>query len=304
MSEAAASEPVSAARAPNGRSLWRETGERFVRNRAAMACIAVVSLLVALAALGPFLWPHGAGAIDAERIAWAPTTQHLHVLGTDAEGRDMVARLLTGLGASLLVGFLATMLSSAAGVAYGAIAGFVGGALDAILMRVVDALASVPLFLLAILLVVAIPTQDAMQNVMLVVIAIAAVQWLDMARLVRNRISALRRSAFVEAARAGGASSVQIAFRHVAPNVLGPIVLRAVLSAPVVVFLESVLSFLGFGVKEPLASLGSLIAEGTLDMAAAPWMLLAPAATLSVTLLALNGVGDGLREALDPRARQ
>ncbi|MES1158313.1 MAG: ABC transporter permease subunit [Terricaulis silvestris] len=286
-----------------GRSLWDDARRRLARNRAAMASLIVLCVLVALAVLGPALWVHKVDAIYKDRVAVPPTWSHWHLLGTDTEGRDMVARMLFGLGVSLLVGLVSTLVSLTIGVMWGAVAGFFGGALDAVMMRIVDALYSVPFIFLVILLVAVIPTHDPVQNLLLIFLAIGAVEWLNMARVVRGQTLSLRRKEFVEAARAAGATPLQIILRHIAPNVLGPVVVLATLNIPLVILLESFLSFLGLGVKEPLTSLGQLIAYGAREMQIAPWMLIAPSLVMLVTLLALNFLGDGLRDALDPKER-
>jgi oligopeptide transport system permease protein len=286
-----------------GRSLWEDARRRLMRNPAAVASLYVVAILVLIAAFGPMLWVHKIDDIFRESVGIGPTWENWHILGTDTEGRDMVARLIFGLGISLLVGFVATAVAITIGVTYGAIAGFIGGAIDELMMRLVDVLYAVPFVFFVIVLMTVINTPDPWVKLMWIFAAIGAVEWLTMARIVRGQTISLRRKEFVEAARASGANPMQIVFRHIVPNVLGPVVVFATLNIPVIILAESFLSFIGLGVQEPLTSLGRLISDGARQMINAPWMLIAPAITMLVTLLALNFLGDGLRDALDPKDR-
>jgi oligopeptide transport system permease protein len=286
-----------------GRSLWEDAFRRLLRNPAAIISLYVVAILVLIAVAGPFLWVHQGEAIYADRVAIAPTFEHMHLLGTDTTGRDMVARLIAGLGISLLVGLCATLVALTIGVSYGAIAGFFGGWLDDLMMRFVDVLYAIPFIFFVIVLMTVVQFNDPRLNLVLIFCAIGAVEWLTMARIVRGQTIALRHKEFVEAARASGATPIQIVFRHIVPNVLGPVVIFATLNVPVIILAESFLSFIGLGVQEPLASLGSLISGGAQQMIVAPWLLIAPAVLMLITLLALNFLGDGLRDALDPKER-
>jgi oligopeptide transport system permease protein len=290
-------------RAIKGRSLWEDARRRLMRNPAAVASLYVVAILVLIAAFGPYLWVHKIDDIFRESVGVGPTWENWHILGTDTEGRDMVARLIFGLGISLLVGFVATAVAITIGVTYGAVAGFIGGAVDEAMMRFVDVLYAVPFVFFVIVLMTVINTPDPWVKLMWIFAAIGAVEWLTMARIVRGQTISLRKKEFVEAARASGAGSMQIVFRHIVPNVLGPVVVFATLNIPVIILAESFLSFIGLGVQEPLTSLGRLISDGARQMINAPWMLIAPAVTMLVTLLALNFLGDGLRDALDPKER-
>jgi oligopeptide transport system permease protein len=286
-----------------GRSLWEDAFRRLLRNPAAIISLYVVTILVLIALAGPFLWVHKGEAIYADRVAIAPTFEHMHLLGTDTTGRDMVARLIAGLGISLLVGLCATLVALTIGVSYGAIAGFFGGWLDDLMMRFVDVLYAIPFIFFVIVLMTVVQFNDPRLNLVLIFCAIGAVEWLTMARIVRGQTIALRHKEFVEAARASGATPIQIVFRHIVPNVLGPVVIFATLNVPVIILAESFLSFIGLGVQEPLASLGSLISGGAQQMIVAPWLLIAPAVVMLIALLALNFLGDGLRDALDPKER-
>jgi oligopeptide transport system permease protein len=286
-----------------GRSLWEDAWRRVMRNPAAVTSLYVVAILVLIAAFGPLLWVHQADEIFRESVALAPTTTNMHILGTDTEGRDMVARLIFGLRISLLVGVAATAVALTIGVAYGAIAGFFGGWLDDLMMRFVDVLYAIPFIFFVIVLMTVVQFDSPLMNLMLIFMAIGAVEWLTMARIVRGQTIALRHKEFVEAARASGARPLEIVFRHIVPNVLGPVVVFATLNVPVIILAESFLSFIGLGVQEPLTSLGRLISDGARQMIVAPWMLISPALLMLVTLLALNFLGDGLRDALDPKER-
>ena len=285
-----------------GRSLWEDARRRLMRNPAAVISLYVVAVLVLLAAFGPMLWVHPIDTIFRDRVGIAPTFENLHLLGTDTEGRDMVARTLFGLRISLLVGVAATAVALTIGVAWGAIAGFTGGLADDLMMRFVDVLYAIPFIFFVIVLMTVVQFDDPIANLMLIFMAIGAVEWLTMSRIVRGQTIALRRKEFVEAAQAAGARPLEIVFRHIVPNVLGPVVVFATLNIPVIILTESFLSFIGLGVQEPLTSLGSLLARGK-DQMQAPWMLISPAVTMLVALLALNFLGDGLRDALDPKER-
>ena len=284
-----------------GRSLWEDARRRLMRNPAAVVSLYVVAILVLIAAFGPMLWVHKIDDIFRDSVGIAPTMTNWHIFGTDTEGRDMVARLIFGLRISLLVGLAATVVALTIGVTYGAIAGFFGGFVDDVMMRFVDVLYAIPFVFFVIVLMTVVDTPDPVVKLMWIFAAIGAVEWLTMARIVRGQTISLRRKEFVEAARASGAKPLEIVFRHIVPNVLGPVVVFATLNIPVIILAESFLSFIGLGVQEPLTSLGRLISDGSRQMIQAPWMLVAPAVTMLVTLLALNFLGDGLRDALDPR---
>ena len=281
-----------------GRSLWDDALARLLRNRAAVTSMIILGILILLATLGQALWVHDYDTIYRDKVWIAPTWEDWHLLGTDAQGRDMVARILVGLGVSLMVGVVATIVSLLIGVTWGATAGFIGGKTDQAMMRFVDILYSLPFIFFVIMLMVVFG-----RNIILIFVAIGAVEWLTMARIVRGQTLALKNMEFVEAAEAAGVSRFKIIQRHIIPNVLGPVVVYVTLMIPVVILAESFLSFLGLGVQEPLTSLGRLISAGAQDMEPAPWTLIGPAVTMMVTLFCLNFIGDGLRDAIDPKDR-
>jgi oligopeptide transport system permease protein len=286
-----------------GRSLWENARRRLMRNPAAVVSLYVVAILIVLALFGPLLWTHRYDTIYPDRVAVAPTFRHLHLLGTDMLGRDVVARILLGLRISLLVAAAATAMALTIGVLYAAIAGLAGGFIDKAMVRFIDVLSSVPLIFFVIASMVVAETDSPLANLMCIIVAIGAVEWLAMARLVRGQIVTLRNKEFVQAARAAGAKPGQIALRHIAPNLLGPVLVSAARNVPAIILMESMLSFIGLGVQAPLTSLGRLIKEGADQSIAAPWLLISPAAAMLITLLALNSLGDGLRNALDPTER-
>ncbi|GLK50640.1 MAG: peptide ABC transporter permease [Oceanicaulis sp.] len=281
-----------------GRSLWDDALARLMRNRAAVTSMVILGILILLATVGQALWVHDYDTIYRDKVWIAPTWEDWHILGTDAQGRDMVARILVGLGVSLMVGVVATIVSLLIGVTWGATAGFIGGRVDQAMMRFVDILYSLPFIFFVIMLMVVFG-----RNIVLIFVAIGAVEWLTMARIVRGQTLALKNMEFVEAAEAAGVSRFKIIQRHIIPNVLGPVVVYVTLMIPVVILAESFLSFLGLGVQEPLTSLGRLISAGAQDMEPAPWTLIGPAVTMMVTLFCLNFIGDGLRDAIDPKDR-
>jgi len=289
-----------------GRSLWVDARRRLVRNRAAMAGIIILALIAALALLAPLLSPYAYSEVNYDIIACAPNwwpveaTCHApgHIFGTDSVGRDLFVRVLFGARVSLAVGMVATLVSLLIGVLYGATAGYLGGRTDALMMRVVDILYSLPFVFFVIILMVLFD-----RNFILLFVAIGAVEWLTMARIVRGQTLSIKQKEFIEAARACGVGPFAIIIRHVIPNVVGPVMVYVTLTVPGVILTESFLSFLGLGIQEPLTSWGVLISDGADQMETAPWMLLFPALFMAITLFCFNYVGDGLRDALDPKDR-
>jgi oligopeptide transport system permease protein len=284
-------------RAVKGRSLWDDAGRRLLRNRAAVASMIVLAILVLLAVVGPFLVPYAYDEINKNDV-WLPPLTGNHLLGSDSLGRDLLARLFTGLGVSLAIGAVATTVSLVIGVAWGATAGYLGGVVDEVMMRIVDVLYSLPYIFFVILLMVTFGS-----NFILMFVAIGAVEWLTMARIVRGQTLSLKQKEFIEAARAAGLTRTAIIARHIVPNLLGPVVVYVTLTIPGVILAESFLSFLGLGVQPPMASLGTLISNGAQDMELAPWLLIFPSLTMVVTLMCFNFIGDGLRDAIDPKDR-
>ncbi len=280
-----------------GRSLWDDARRRLFRNRLAVAGMAVLGLLVLAAAIGPFLVPFAFDEVTKTDVYLRPL-QSGHLLGTDYIGRDMLARILVGLRVSLGVGITATIVSLVIGIAYGATAGFIGGRVDEGMMRIVDVLYALPFVFFVIVLMVAFG-----RNIFLIFLAIGAVEWLTMARIVRGQTISLKQAEFVEAARAAGMSGAGIVFRHIVPNLLGPVAVYVTLTIPQVILLESFLSFIGMGVQEPLTSLGTLISIGANNMELATWLLIWPALFMVVLLMSFNFIGDGLRDAIDPKDR-
>jgi oligopeptide transport system permease protein len=281
-----------------GRSLWDDARRRLFRNKAAVASMITLGLLVLLAILGPLLWVHKFDTIYKTRVMIGPTLENLHIFGTDNQGRDLFVRLLYGLRMSLAVGLVATAVSLVIGVVWGAVAGYVGGRVDQIMMRIVDVLYSLPFIFFVIILMVVFG-----RNLILIFFAIGAVEWLTMARIVRGQTISLRKKEFVEAAEAAGVTSAGIVKRHIIPNVLGPVVVYVTLTIPAVILTESFISYLGLGVQEPATSLGSLISIGSKEMEIAWWLLVFPAVTMMITLFCFNFIGDGLRDAIDPKDR-
>lgn len=281
-----------------GRSLWDDARRRLFSNKAAVTSMIVLALLVAIALIGPFFWPHSFREISSAGPLHPPSLAPFHIFGTDIQGRDVAVRLMIGLRVSLAVGVVATAVSLVIGVAWGAVAGYVGGRVDQVMMRFVDVIYALPFIFFVILLNVVFG-----RNIFMIFLAIGAVEWLTMARIVRGQTLALKNREFIEAARAAGVRPLRIITRHIIPNLLGPVAVYVTLTIPIVILTESFLSFLGLGVNEPLTSLGVLISEGKENMEARLHLLLAPAATMMLTLLCLNFIGDGLRDALDPKDR-
>ena len=256
-------------------------------------------LLLGLAVIvGPWLLPHRYDDTDWSALSQAPGWQGGHWFGTDDLGRDLLARTLIGGRISMLVGVLGTLIAVVIGVAWGAISGFAGGKVDALMMRLVDVMYALPFMLFAILLMTFFG-----RSLLLMFVALGAISWLDMARIVRGQTLSLKSREFVEAARALGVTRRALIMRHIVPNLLGVVAVYATVTIPNVILTESVLSFLGLGVQEPLTSWGVLVQEGQQNMSSAPWRLLIPAVFLSLTLYCANFVGDGLRDALDPKDR-
>lgn len=277
-----------------GTSLWEDAWIKLRKNRMALIGLGLLVFLCVVSLLTPWIAPYGYEEQNLLLGATPPSAAHL--LGTDIFGRDMLTRIMWGGRVSLMVGFIATAVALAIGVIYGAVAGFVGGRVDMVMMRLVDILYALPFMIFIILLMVVFG-----RNLLLLFFAIGAVEWLTMARIVRGQVMSLRKQEFVEAAHSLGLSQWIIIRRHIIPNTLGPVIVYTTLTIPSVMLLEAFLSFLGLGIQPPQSSWGLLINYGVETMEEYPWLLIFPGIALSLTLFALNFLGDGLRDALDPR---
>ena len=276
-------------------SLGKDAWLRLRANRMAMISLFILMGIILVSLIGPAISPYAYDQQNLDRVFEGPGKDH--IFGTDNLGRDLFARTTYGGRISLAVGLLATLVSLVIGVSYGMFSGYTGGRVDAWMMRAVDVLYALPFTIFVILLMVMFG-----RNFLLLFLAIGAVEWLTMARITRAQTMNLKRSEFVEAARALGYSHGRILFRHILPNLIGPIIIYATLTVPAVMLLEAVLSFLGLGVQAPMSSWGSLIKEGAEKMDAAPWLLFFPGMFFCLSLFALNFLGDGLRDALDPKS--
>ncbi len=290
--------PADAAPTVAGRSLRQDAWARLRINRAALVAATILGLVTLVVLVGPLLSPWAFDEPDYTAGSRAPDLASSHLFGLDGNDRDLFVRTLMGGRISLLVGVVATLVSLAIGIAWGATAGYVGGRVDGVMMRIVDILYAMPFMFFVILLMVYFG-----RNIFLIFVAIGAINWLDMARIVRGQTLSLRRREFVEAAEALGVPGHAIVRRHIVPNLLGIVAVYVTLTIPQVSLVESFLSFLGLGVQEPATSWGALVSEGAQDMESAPWALLFPALFLAITLFSFNFLGDGLRDALDPKDR-
>jgi oligopeptide transport system permease protein len=276
-------------------SLWLDAWIKLRKNRMALFGFAVLLVLCVVSLLTPWIAPYSYEEQDLMLGATPPSAAHW--LGTDIFGRDMLTRIMYGGRVSLMVGFVATAVALVIGILWGSIAGFIGGRVDAVMMRIVDIMYALPFMIFIVLLMVVFG-----RNILLLFVAIGAVEWLTMARIVRSQVMALRKQEFIEAAYSMGLSRWAIIRRHIIPNTLGPVIVYTTLTIPSVMLLEAFLSFLGLGIQPPQSSWGLLINYGVETMEEYPWLLIFPGITLSLTLFALNFLGDGLRDALDPRA--
>jgi oligopeptide transport system permease protein len=291
--------PITEADLVAGTSLWTDAWRRLKKNKLAMGGGIVVAIIVLLSLVGavsiyyPWVLPYAYDETNLDVANQPPSWSHW--LGTDMLGRDLAVRIIVGGAISLMVGIVATAVSFVIGVSYGAISGYLGGKVDQVLMRIVDIIYSLPYIFLVIVLV-----SIAGREFIILFAALGAVSWLTMARIVRGQVLSLKNQEFVEAARCVGASTPAIIFRHIVPNTLGPVIVYTTLTVPSVMLQEAFLSFLGLGVPPPFSSWGTLVNEGVGPIAIYPWQILFPALMLAVTLLSLNFLGDGLRDALDP----
>ncbi len=284
-----------AASEESGHSLWADAWRRLRKNRLAFISGLLLPTLALLCLVAPFFLPYTYQDQNLALGATAPSAEHW--LGTDILGRDLLVRMLHGGRVSLGVGLCATVVALFIGVTYGAVSGYAGGRVDNAMMRLVDILYALPFTIFVILLMVIFG-----RNIFLLFVAIGAVEWLTMARIVRGQVLSLKKMEFVEAARSLGLGGRRIIFRHLLPNLLGPVIVYATLTIPAVMLLEAFLSFLGLGVQPPMSSWGTLIKDGAEKMEEYWWLLLFPGTVFSLTLFALNFLGDGLRDALDVRS--
>jgi len=287
-----------------GRSLWNDAWRRLRRNRMAVVCGATFLVIALACAFGPIIagW-FGLDGTKIDTLKGATPPSSGHWLGTDVLGRDMLVRVMEGGRIAIIVAITATFVAVVIGVSYGAIAGFTGGRTDYAMMRFVDVLYGFPTIVF-IIVIQSTLLENHKDNLIVLFALIGAISWLSMARIVRGQVMSLRHREFIDAARVIGAPPRQILFKHVVPNVLGPVIVYATLSIPFVMLTEAFLSFIGLGVQAPKASWGTLVTEGSSQIVVYPWLLYGPGLVMGVTIFALNFFGDGLRDALDPSTRK
>ncbi len=295
-----AATPAPAKRA--GNSLWADAWRRLKKNRMAVICGWLFIIVCVFSFLGPFFmkWITGLDAVTQQRDALSQAPSLHHLMGTDVLGRDMLVRTMDGGRIAILVGLIATLIAIVIGVSYGAISAYAGGKTDNVMMRIVNVLYGFP----TVVFVIVITATFQLKSIFWLFALIGAISWLNMARIVRGQVLSLRNREFVEAARALGASPKRIVFRHIVPNALGPVIVYTTLSIPGVMLTEAFLSFIGLGVQAPQASWGTLVTDGISQILVAPWTLIGPGLVMGVTIFALNFLGDGLRDALDPQMRK
>ncbi|MBJ7554799.1 oligopeptide ABC transporter permease OppC [Marinomonas spartinae] len=286
-----------------GRSLWQDARRRFFTNKAAVISLIILIIIAALSIFGPLLSRWNYADIDWSALSdistlGRPSIANGHYFGTDPLGRDIFVRTMQGGQISLMVGILGSFVAVIIGTLYGATSGYLGGKVDSVMMRFLEILNSFPFMFFVIILMTVFG-----RNILLIFVAIGAVSWLDMARIVRGQTLSLKNKEYIEAAYACGVSTPKIIIRHIVPNVLGVVIVYATLLVPNMILLESFISFLGLGVQEPMTSWGALISEGAPNMDVAVWQLAWPLGFLVVTLFCFNFLGDGLRDALDPKDR-
>lgn len=289
-------------RPPAPRSLWADAWRRLKKNRMAVFCGCLFLLVCLFSFVGPLIayWAADIDAVSQDTLLGAAPPSWQHWMGTDTLGRDMMVRTMEGGRIAILVGLVATAVALLIGVTWGATAAYVGGKIDEVMMRIVDVLYAFPVVVFVIVIMAVLENR----SLYLLFALIGAVSWLNMARIVRGQVLSLRHREFVEAARCLGAPGRRILFRHIVPNALGPIIIYSTLSIPSVMLTEAFLSFLGIGVQAPQASWGTLVTEGATQIAVSPWVLIGPGVVMGMTIFALNFLGDGLRDALDPQMRK
>ena len=289
-------ETIELSKTIKGRSLWVDARRRLFLNKAAVISLITLVIIATVSIFGPFFLQYNFSDTDWGSIYQPPSFKTGHYFGTDGNGRDLLVRILHGGRLSLSIGLIATFVSVFIGVIYGTIAGFFGGKLDIFMMRIVEILYAMPYLIFVIILMVVFG-----RNIYFLFIAIGAVEWLTMARIVRGQTISLKEKEFIETSKALGQSNSLIIIKHIIPNLAGPIIVYISLMVPSVINLECFLSFLGLGVQEPLTSWGVLISEGSREMETAWWLLIFPGSFMVITLASLNFIGDGLRDAIDPK---
>jgi len=290
--------PVANSHDEGGTSLAQDAWLRLKKNHMAVASFVILIVICLLCLVGPYITGHSPTETNLDLGATGPLAADgkTHLAGTDEVGRDLLTRTFIGGRVSLMVGFIATAVSITIGISYGAISGYVGGRLDNVMMRTVDILYALPFTVFVILLMTLFE-----KSLWLLFASIGAIEWLTMSRIVRGQVMGLKKQEFVEASRSLGLNNGRILFRHILPNTLGPIIVYTTLTIPRVILLESFLSFLGLGVQAPLSSWGTLIKDGADKMDIYPWLLIFPSILFTASLFAFNFLGDGLRDALDPK---
>lgn len=282
-----------------GRNLWQDAWQRFRANKAAMVSLLILMIIVCFCIFIPYVAQHAYDATNWDYVLSPPSIKASYFMGSDVLGRDLFVRIAVAGRISLMVGLLGALIAALVGTVYGAVSGFFGGKTDAVMMRIVDILNAFPFMFFVIILVTMFG-----RRISFIFVAIGLFAWIDVARIVRGQTLNLRHAEFVQVARINGLSSFSIIINHIIPNVLGVVVVYTALLVPNMILLESFLSFLGLGVQEPMTSWGALLQEGAQNMQVALWQLVFPGLFLIATLFSFNFIGDGLRDALDPKMRQ
>lgn len=278
-------------------NLWKSSLKKFKNNKIAVSSLIILLSLLVLSVVLPWFLPWGYAQVDWN-VSFPSAPSLAHFLGTDQNGRDVLVRSLYGMRISFLIGFLASFISLIIGVIFGSVAGYFGGRIDQVMMRFVDIMLSLPFMFFVILLMVVFG-----RHFFLIFISLGLVGWLVMARIVRGETITIKNKEFIEAARSYGASNRQIIFKHIVPNLLGIIIIYITLTIPEIILTESFLSFLGLGIQEPMTSLGMLISEGSKVLDYYQWLFFPPTIILAVILFCFNFIGDGIRDALDPKQK-
>lgn len=278
-------------------SFWKDVFTRFKKNKLAVFGLVLLILLIVMAFVGPFLTPYNYYENDLTKTNQPPSAEHY--FGTDELGRDMFERIWYGAKISLFIGIAAALIDLVIGVIWGGIAGYRGGKVDEVMMRIADVLYGIPYLLLVILLMVVLG-----QGIWTMILAMSITGWINMARMVRGQVLSLKSQEYILASRTLGAGVSRIMGKHLIPNAMGPILVTLTLTVPNAIFTEAFLSYLGLGLTPPLASWGTMANDGIGAMQYYPWRLFFPAMFICLTIFAFNVIGDGIRDALDPRLRK